>query len=111
VIILAVIGAVVGGIIAASSSGGSYSASLIGITAVSSSTLAVDLRITNNGGSPGTPSCSITANSPGDADTGVDVVSPTKPIRAHTTIFFVDDVTITNNGATNVRQSGVSVSC
>lgn len=71
--------------------------------------LAVTVRVTNTGKAAGTPTCTVQAQDPSGAYTGVDVATLTKPIAAGAFGVYVDNVTITSQGAQYVTQ--VTVSC
>ncbi len=71
--------------------------------------LAVTIRVTNSGKAAGTPECTVQASDPGGAYTGTDVGTLNSPIKAGAFAVYVDNVTITGQGAGYVTQ--VSVSC
>lgn len=72
-------------------------------------TLTVSGYVTNTGGSPGTPSCDITASDPGGSYYGFDTITAKNPVRPGRRVYFTDPVTITNQGARYVTS--VKVSC
>jgi len=76
---------------------------------ISKSDLRIYFTVKNTGSGAGTPSCQITAASPGDSDYGVDQVSPTSPIQPGGEWNNYDDITVTNNGVMNVTK--VTLSC
>ena len=71
--------------------------------------LAVTVRVTNTGKAAGTPTCTVNAQDPSGAYTGFDSGTLTKPIAAGSFGVYVDNVTITSQGARFVTQ--VTVSC
>lgn len=71
--------------------------------------LDVTVQVTNTGPTAGTPQCAIRASDASEAYGGVDVVTLQKPVPAGATKVFVDDVTITNQGAQYVTL--VLVNC
>jgi len=111
--LLVVVAVIVVIVIAVTSGGGAskYHAHVVAAFAANTQEMTVDFTVTNAGSAAGTPTCTINAASPGDADTGIDAVTPVKPIKAGETGRFTDTFTITNNGANNVLLSGVTVSC
>lgn len=71
--------------------------------------LAVTVRVTNTGGTAGTPDCTVQASDPSGAYTGIDAATLSSPVKAGAFAVYVDNVTITSQGAQYVTQ--VSVSC
>jgi len=90
-------------------SGGSFKATVAGYTVINPADLSVAVHVTNTGSSAATPTCTVKANDPSYAYTGFDEGTLTSPVPAGQTVTYVDNVTITGQGAQYVTQ--VTVSC
>jgi len=90
-------------------SGGSYKAAVENYTVINPADLAVAVRVTNTGSSAGTPTCTVNAADPSGAYSGFDEGTLTSPVAAGATVTYVDNVTITGQGAQYITQ--VTVSC
>jgi hypothetical protein len=93
----------------ASSGGAKYSAHVVSYTAVNPADLSVAIRVTNTGSETGTPTCTIDAEDPSYTYTGVDVATLQGTVAPGASAAFVDNLTITKQGASYVTQ--VTVSC
>jgi hypothetical protein len=71
--------------------------------------LAVTVRVTNTGKTAGTPQCTIDASDPSGTYTGVDVATLKGKVAAGATTTFVDNLTITKQGAQYITD--VKVTC
>ena len=114
VIFLVVLAGVIAAVIALlvsvySASGGSYKATVTGYTVINPADLAVSVRVTNTGSSASTPTCTINAQDPSDAYSGIDEVTLQGSLAPGATTNFADNLVITNHGASYVTQ--VTVSC
>ena len=109
---LVMLAGVIGVIIAVATSGGgggSFKASVGGYTVINPADLAVVIHVTNTGKAAATPTCTISASDPSGAYTGFDEGTLTAPVPAGRTVTYVDNVTITGQGAQYVTS--VTVSC
>ena len=94
------------------SSGTTYSVRVVSATPTSNQELAVVWSVTNTGKSAGKPTCTVNANSPGYADTGVDVATAVNNLSPGQTGIYHDVITITNNGPrTTSFPRAFKVSC
>jgi len=71
--------------------------------------LAVTVRVTNTGKAAGTPTCTVQAQDAAAAYTGFDTATLKGAIQPGSFAVYVDNVTITHQGAKYVTQ--VTVSC
>ena len=71
--------------------------------------LAVTVHVTNTGSTAATPTCTVQASDPSGTYTGFDQGTLTSPVQAGQTTTYVDNVTITHEGAQYVTS--VTVSC
>ena len=90
-------------------SGTTYTAKVDNYAVVNPADLSVVIEVTNTGSKPGTPSCTIDAQDPSFAYSGVDVATLANPVAPGATTHFADNVTITQQGAQYVTQ--VTVKC
>jgi hypothetical protein len=95
--------------IAAPGGGTTYHASADGGTVINPADLAVAVHVANMGKKAGTPSCTIQAQDPSGAYSGVDVATLKGSMAPGATTTFVDNLTITKEGAQYVTD--VSVKC
>lgn len=95
----------------ATTNGSSYTASVLSAFPLSSATLGVEISVTNNGTSSGTPSCSIEVSDPNPDYFGIDDITLNNPLAPGASTELQDDVTIENQGAFAVSTSDVKVSC
>ena len=103
IVVIAVVIATSGG------SGGSFKAVVADYVVINPADLAVTIHVTNTGSSAATPTCTVDAQDPSGAYSGVDVGTLASPVAAGQTTTYVDNVTITHEGAQYVTQ--VTVSC
>ena len=96
-------------VLASSGGGAKYSARVISYTAVNPADLSVAVRVTNTGSKSGTPTCTINAQDPSYTYTGVDIATLQGSVASGASTTFVDNLTITEQGAKYVTQ--VTVSC
>jgi hypothetical protein len=98
-------------IVAATSggSGGSFKAAVENYTVINPADLAVAVHVTNTGSTAATPTCTVTAQDPSGAYSGFDEGTLTSPVQPGATTTYVDNVTISGQGAQYVTQ--VSVTC
>jgi hypothetical protein len=105
--VAAVIGIVIA--VATSGGGGSFKATVGDFTVINPADLAVAVHVTNTGTTAATPTCTIEASDPSGAYTGFDEGTLTSPVQPGATTTYVDNVTVTHQGAQYVTQ--VSVTC
>jgi len=86
-----------------------YRAAVTNRAVLDSATLAVTVQVRNTSTTPGRPACTIQAADPASAHTGVVVATLRDELQPGKAVTFVDDVTITGNGASQVTT--VTVSC
>jgi hypothetical protein len=99
-------------VVLATSGGGpaaTYSARVQDQLVINPADLAVTIRVANTGQSAGTPTCTVQASDPSGAYTGTDVATLSSAIAAGKFAVYVDNVTITSQGARYVTQ--VTVFC
>lgn len=89
--------------------GGSYRAAVGATAVIDPADLAVTVHVTNTGSSAGTPQCTIDASDPAGSYHGVDVATLKDQVAAGATDTFVDNLIITNQGASYVTS--VKVTC
>lgn len=109
--LVAVAGVVVVIIVVATGAGGSgasWKATVGGTAVINPADLAVTVHVTNTGKTAGTPTCKVQANDPSYAYTGFDEGTLTNPVQPGQTVTYVDNVTITGQGAQYVTQATVS---
>lgn len=87
----------------------SYTATSPDHTVINPADLAVTVRVTNTGKAAGTPQCTVDASDPSGTYTGVDVATLKGKVAAGQTTTFVDNLTITKQGAQYVTD--VKVTC
>ena len=109
---LVILVVIVIGVIAVVTSGGggdSFKARVGSYTVINPADLAVAVHVTNTGKTAATPTCTVNAQDPSGAYSGVDAATLDSPVRPGQTVTYVDNVTITGQGASYVTQ--VTVSC
>lgn len=89
--------------------GAKYQASVTRYSVINPADLAVVVRVTNTGTKAGTPTCTIGAQDGSYAYHGVDAATLQGTISAGATTNFVDNLTITSQGAQYVTQ--VTATC
>lgn len=98
---------------AALSGGGGASASwkarVTNYVVINPADLAVTVQVTDTGKAAGTPTCTVQASDAAYAYTGFDEGTLDRPVQPGATTTYVDNVTITHQGAQYVTQ--VTVSC
>lgn len=104
--------AVIGIIIAIATSGGGGPSpwkAAVGDTAViNPADLAVTVHVTNTGKTAATPTCTVRASDPSGAYTGFDEGTLANPVQPGQTVTYVDNVTISGQGAQYVTSATVS---
>jgi hypothetical protein len=93
----------------ASTGPAAYKARVQDFVVIDPADLAVTIRVRNTGHQAGAPTCQVQAQDASYAYYGVDEATLSNPIRAGAFAVYVDNVTITNQGAQYVTQ--VTVSC
>jgi len=101
--------AVVIAVLASSGSGAKWSARVEGYQVISPADLGVTVQVTDTGTKAGTPTCTVQAQDPSYTYTGIDVGTLRNAVQPGRTATYVDNVTITRQGARYVTQ--VTVSC
>jgi hypothetical protein len=89
--------------------GAKWKASVKNYQVINPADLGVTVQVTNTGTKPGAPTCTVQAQDPSYAYTGIDVVTLNIPVQPGHTATYVDNVTITHQGAQYVTQ--VTVKC
>lgn len=107
IVIIAAISAAVSG----KSPSASYQTTVTQILPISNSDLRVFWTTTNNGKASGTPGCSVTVGSPSSSYWGIEDASPNNAIPPGGSENSSVDITVTNQGAQDITQNQVSVSC
>jgi hypothetical protein len=95
--------------LASGSSGAKWKASVEDYNVINPADLGVTVQVTNTGTRPGTPTCTVNAQDPSGAYSGIDIGTLNNAVRPGQTATYVDNVTITHQGAQYVTQ--VTVSC
>lgn len=95
--------------VATSGGGTTWKAHVENSVVINPADLAVAVQVTNTGSTAGTPTCTVTAQDPSDAYGGFDEGTLTSPVQPGATTTYVDNVTISGQGARYVTQ--VSVTC
>jgi hypothetical protein len=85
--------------------GAKYQATVTRYEVINPADLAVVVRVTNTGTKAGTPTCTIEAEDASYAYHGVDAATLKNPVTAGATTNFVDNLTITGQGAQYVTQA------
>lgn len=109
--LIVIAAAIATGISIAVSGGGGpspYKAVVGDMTVINPADLAVTVHVTNTGKTAGTPTCTVSASDPSGTYTGFDVGTLTSPVAAGQTTTYVDNVTITHQGAAYVTSATVS---
>jgi hypothetical protein len=101
-----VLGALI--LIGSHGSGGSYSASVTGVTPVDPSTASVSFDVTNNGTTSSKPSCTIGVQDPHGSGTGGDEFQLSSSLAPGESTSSADSVTITNQDAQQATQANIS---
>lgn len=96
-------------VLASGGGGTTWKATVADYTVINPADLAVTVHVANTGTRAGTPTCKINAQDPSGAYSGFDEGTLTSPVRPGATATYVDNVTITSQGAQYVTQ--VTVSC
>lgn len=91
------------------SGSGSWKAHVENTVVINPADLAVAVQVTNAGKTAGAPTCTVKASDPSSAYTGFDEGTLTSPVQPGATTTYVDNVTITGQGAAYVTN--VTVSC
>ena len=89
-------------------SSGSFKATVENYAEIDPGDLAVTVQVTNTGKTAATPTCTVNAGDASGAYSGFDEETLTRPVQPGQTVTYVDNVTITGNGAQYVTQAGVS---
>lgn len=96
-------------VVATSGGGGSWKAVVRNYVVINPADLAVTVRVTNTGSSAETPTCTVDASDPSGAYSGIDQATLQGTVAPGATANYVDNVTITGQGAAYVTS--VTVSC
>jgi hypothetical protein len=108
-IALAAIAAIAAACLTGCGGGTTYKAKVQDYNVINPADLGVTVQVTNTGSKAGTPSCTIDAQDPSFAYSGVDVATLKDPVAPGATTHFADNITITGQGAQYVTQ--VTVKC
>jgi hypothetical protein len=90
------------------SGGTTWKADVTRYTVINPADLAVVVQVTNTGGKPAVPTCTIDASDASGAYNGVDVATLKDPVTAGATTHFVDNLVITQQGAGYVTEASAS---
>jgi hypothetical protein len=110
--VVALIGVIIWAVVSLTSHSGpsaAWKANVQDFNVLSPADLAVTVRVTNTGQEAGTPTCTVQASDPTNTYIGTDVGTLSKPMAAGSYSVYVDNVTITKQGAQYVTN--VTVSC
>lgn len=103
---------ILGVITATTTPSAKYKAWIIGDSSTwavtSPSKLSIAFHVKNIGNAPGTPNCTISANSPDDSDVGYDSITLQGVLQPGQENTSADTLTITNQGAANVTSATIS---
>lgn len=86
-----------------------FRASITNRAVINPATLAVTIQVTNTSKAAGTPQCTIQASDASGSYSGTDVATMRSQLAQGKTTTFVDDLTITSQGARFVTS--VTVKC
>ena len=106
-----VIAAIVLVVMVRSIGGPSYRATIEDIIPVGSSQVAVEIRVTNLGGSPAAPICQVHMSSAASAYTGESTIKADRPVPAGSSARYSVLVAVTTDGAARVGYSASGVGC
>lgn len=109
--VLVVLGLVIWGIssLVGGGSGATWKATVENYQVTNPADLGVTVQVTNTGSKAAKPTCMVRAEDPSGAYSGFDEGTLTSPVQPGRTATYVDNVTITHQGARYVTQ--VTVSC
>jgi hypothetical protein len=96
-------------LLASGGGGAKWKAKVENYQVINPADLGVTVQVINTGTKPGRPTCTVEAQDPSYTHTGIDVVTLNDPVQPGQTATYVDNVTITRQGARYVTQ--VTVSC
>lgn len=96
---------------ACSSSGGPYAVSVYSFVPLNTHQILVDVRVTNNGSSAGTPSCSLTAKTPNQTYFAGELFQPKHSLTPGQSTVIQVTATVSDNAAGQVRKSNITARC
>jgi hypothetical protein len=88
--------------------GGPYTARVTQVTLLPHNYIQVNFLVTNHGSVAGSPSCHIDIQAP-YGGSGYDGMSGTNTVQAHSSQSFYDNIVVSNNDATYVTSSMVTI--
>lgn len=89
-------------------SSSSWKATTGGTAVINPGDVAVTVHVTNTGKSAATPTCTVQVSDPAGSYTGIDQGTLSSPVQPGQTVTYVDNVSVSNNGAQYVTDATVS---